>query len=1020
MRAVYLTKVPMKRLFGLAGLIFLLIVPVLSWGRGGGGCLEEGTLVRTLEGLISIEKLKTGDRVWSIADGRLKEAKVRAVRQVHPEEYLEISAGGTRLRVTPEHPVMVAPGEYLLAGQLIPREEVFLIKDGKLVAASIRSIKNLKATRPAYNLLVSPGGTFIAGDIILHNKGCFLPDSPILMSDGTETVISAVKPGDSLWSFKPDGHLVPTKARSIIRHEVDEYVLMKTDRATLKVTAEHPFYIGRGKFKTVEALKEGDIVLAFDGKWLAEQRIISMERIRERVQVFNLQTDQPNTFFAHGLAVHNKGGGCFPAGTGIATPQGRKAIEELAAGDEVLAVDIEGRTVRTLVKTIFMNKSPLLKIETQEGRLLATRDHPVSLGGGRFRPAGDLKSRDRITRWEKGRLIDGKILGVEYAAGEGLVFNLEVDGPHTFIAEGIVVHNKGGGCLPAGTPVNTLHGQTSIENLLPGSRVLAVDPQGKIVLSQVKKIFRTQALLLNLETDVGSLRTTADHPMGCPGGEFIFAGQLQSGQKVLVWKAGILQSATVLRTSWEEREQPVYNLSVEWPNTFLAAGFLTHNKGGGSFGGSHSSSSGSGGDLSLVQFLFILFFVIIFIVVIINALSSVGSRTKKGKSENLDFVYSRNLITPKAEKTEKLLTFLSQQDSSIAPEELRKLAEATFMKLQECWSKREYGPMGSLLMPNLFTQHVAQLQGLIRNHEINRIDNLEIEQIDLVNVRYTEKSSQREFTALITASARDYYLDDRTGQFLRGDQSPARFQEFWTFHLMNGRWLLREIEQAGESDILKEDSFAEMLTDDTLKGIYGQKAVLKGEAGPWLEKDVEQKATRIDRLLNFLSQTDKLWNRNQMLERARQIFLGVYLAREAGDPARIPTMDLFPKVSEDLRTQFGQWKEGGLSGEYRNLCVRKAELLLVRNYADNTQDEFTVRISAHAQKIIRKEGKVLNEQAYVTPFEEYWTFGRLDEQWKLKEILPPGQGEKEVTLENVDEDGTPDQLQWYYRQPRAN
>ncbi len=47
--------------------------------------------------------------------------------------------------------------------------------------------------------------------------------------------------------------------------------------------------------------------------------------------------------------------------------------------------------------------------------------------------------------------------------------------------------------------------------------------------------------------------------------------------------------------------------------------------------------------------------------------------------------------------------------------------------------------MGSLLMPNLFTQHVAQLQGLTRNHEINRIDNLKIEQIDLVNVRYAEK-----------------------------------------------------------------------------------------------------------------------------------------------------------------------------------------------------------------------------------------------------------------------------------------
>ncbi len=319
--------------------------------------------------------------------------------------------------------------------------------------------------------------------------------------------------------------------------------------------------------------------------------------------------------------------------------------------------------------------------------------------------------------------------------------------------------------------------------------------------------------------------------------------------------------------------------------------------------------------------------------------------------------------------------------------------------------------MKSLLMADLFVQHTAQLQGLSCNHEINRIDNLKIEQIDLVNVRYTEKAQQREFTALITASARDYYLDDRTGKFLRGDKAPARFQEFWTFQLVNGRWLLREIEQAGESDLLKEENFAEMLTEDTLMSIYGEKAASKAGAGPWLEKEVEVKATRIDRLLNFLAQTDKLWNRNQMLERARQVFLEVYLAREAGDPDRIPAADLFPGIYEDLKIQLGRWKEEDVSGEYRNLCIRKAELLLVRNFSDNTRDEFTVRISAHAQKIIRKGEKIMSAQEFVSPFEEYWTFGRLDGQWKLKEILPPGRGEKVVTVENVDEDSTPDQLQ---------
>jgi len=444
---------------------------------------------------------------------------------------------------------------------------------------------------------------------------------------------------------------------------------------------------------------------------------------------------------------------------------------------------------------------------------------------------------------------------------------------------------------------------------------------------------------------------------------------------------------------------------------------VTHNKGGSS-SSSRSSSRSGGGSSDIGETIGWILFGFMMLIGI-GVIFSFIKRKAKGKSENLDFVYDRNKIIPKADKTEKLLAFLSQQDPSVSPVELVRLTESTFKKLQERWQARNYDPMKPLMMPDLFDQHTAQLEGLVRNHEINRIENLKVERIDLVNVRYTEKPDQREFTALITASARDYYVDDRTGKFLRGDTAPARFQEFWTFHRMKDRWLLREIEQTGESDVLKDENFAEMLTGETIKGVYGEVGKKKGEAGPWLEKEAGEKATRIERLLNFLVQTDKLWNRNQMLERARQVFLSVYLAKESGVPDQVPAQDLFPEISEHLRAQVRQWQTEGLKVEYRNLCVRKVELILVRNFANRAKDEYTVRISAHAQRIVRKGERITSEQEYVTPFEEYWTFGRLDEEWKLKEVLPPGRGKKVIAQENVDEEGSPGQLQWYYRQPRA-
>ena len=128
-----------------------------------------------------------------------------------------------------------------------------------------------------------------------------------------------------------------------------------------------------------------------------------------------------------------------------------------------------------------------------------------------------------------------------------------------------------------------------------------------------------------------------------------------------------------------------------------------------------------------------------------------------------------------------------------------------------------------------------------------------------------------------------------------------------------------------------------MLTDQTLQGIYAEAAGKEGEAGPWLEKGTEKKATRIDRMLNFLVRTDKLWDRQQMLSRARHVFLNVYLARESGDPAQVPDADLFRAVAEDLRGQIRQWQMEGTRVEYRNLCVRKAELILVRNFSGSGQ-----------------------------------------------------------------------------------
>ena len=841
----------MKRFLALA-LLGLCVTAAAVQARGGGGCLEAGTGILTPSGEVPIEQLQRGDAVIGLRAGQRILTTVADVFRVEPEAYIEVTAGGRTLRLTPEHPVATAAGCFLTAGDLntsasvlsigksesrnpkpetIPKFQnpsaikndldafpVFeFVSDSEIRISSLSAVCRVDATRPAYNLLVAEGGVYFANGVLVHNKGCFLPDTAILRADGTSVPLAAVQPGDQIRAFDAANRLVTATVAEIITHEVDEYVVLTTEQASVRVTREHPFYVGAGRFKTVEALRVGDEVFLCASAGLQQQHIASLVSVRGPVRVYNLRTDAPHTFFANAFAVHNKGG-----------------------------------------------------------------------GGG----------------------------------GHSSSFHSSYTSRHSSMSHSTSTTHTG---------THTTQSTNSFTN-----------------------------------ANVASYEALA-----------------QNGTNAAL-------IATVAAMS---------QLAHHEPATF-----------GGSGGPAEVLPMLLGSVLFLASSLVAVGVFVVLIVVL--------SRHRR-KAENLDFVYAPGQVSPKADKTHKLLEFLARQDPAMQPEKLEAVTRATFLKLQECWQAREYGPMQPLLMRDLYLNHCNQLASLKRNHEINMIADLKVARVEIVNLLYTNKPDQREFTALITASAKDYYLDDRTQKFLRGDAAAAEFQEFWTLQRQGDAWLLRGIEQARESDALKQDNFAEQITGAQLRQIYGGTADATGPAGPWLDKPVETKTTQIERMLNFLVQTDKLWDQQAMQERARQVFTGVKLAEESGDAGAVRA-DLFPEVAAHLVQQLAEQKQRGLTPEYRNLCVRKVELILVRNYTDNTKDEFTARLSAHAQQFVRRaDGSEVARDDDVIPFVEFWTFGRLDNQWKLKEVLPAAEGARELAAENVDQDSNAAQLHWYYTKSRA-
>lgn len=138
----------------------------------------------------------------------------------------------------------------------------------------------------------------------------------------------------------------------------------------------------------------------------------------------------------------NNPGGCFPAGTQIMTPRGDSPIETLLPGDEIIAVDKEGKSKIVKVQAFLAKRAPVLVLKTVEGTLHTTDEHPLLTASHNFRPAGELKVGDEVMVFKDDKETPSKILSLNHDNGEQIVYNLEVEEPHTFVADTFVVHNK--------------------------------------------------------------------------------------------------------------------------------------------------------------------------------------------------------------------------------------------------------------------------------------------------------------------------------------------------------------------------------------------------------------------------------------------------------------------------------------------------------------------------------------------------------------------------------------------------
>jgi intein/homing endonuclease len=126
----------------------------------------------------------------------------------------------------------------------------------------------------------------------------------------------------------------------------------------------------------------------------------------------------------------------------------RKPIEKIKPGEMVLSFDPQGRIHKSKVLRVLRHNSirdgdHLIRLKFWSGKtLVATTNHPFLLGQTRkFIPAGELQN-GYLAIDRKGRL--DPVVEISGPLPFEPVYNLEVEGFHTYIAGGYRVHNGGG------------------------------------------------------------------------------------------------------------------------------------------------------------------------------------------------------------------------------------------------------------------------------------------------------------------------------------------------------------------------------------------------------------------------------------------------------------------------------------------------------------------------------------------------------------------------------------------------
>lgn len=292
---------------------------------------------------------------------------------------------------------------------------------------------------------------------------------------------------------------------------------------------------------------------------------------------------------------------CFTAGTMVTRADGSVCpIETVRIGDQL-------RGINGSVNEVLAFDHPKLgkrKLYAfNDGPFFVTAEHPflTEKGWKSIDPAATLSENPQLTvtslsvgdviLMDNGEKLTLNTITFAEAEPETQLYNFKLSGNNSYIANGLIAHNKGSSCFVAGTKVLLYDGSIkNIEEIQIGEILLGMDNMPNTVLSFDHPVLGQRSLYsINDEP----FFVTAEHPFMTIKGwkafdpaataeenPYLTIGTLRLGDELIMADGTTVQLERIRQTAADASLQ-LYNFVLDGNNSYYANGYLVHNKGGG-------------------------------------------------------------------------------------------------------------------------------------------------------------------------------------------------------------------------------------------------------------------------------------------------------------------------------------------------------------------------------------------------------------------------------------------------------